>query len=129
MFYGRNKYVNDTLTTTSFKNTTVGLAAIGTFHYGAWLEDITHDLFRMGHLDLYASMAVRLDLHHDIEEGAWNDDLQKFESGVRKPDTYVKMRMRPIFGARYYISDRFSMNIELGRGNLGMMTSSVSWVL
>ncbi|MDA3854214.1 MAG: hypothetical protein PF444_08245 [Bacteroidales bacterium] len=126
LLYGRNKYTNDTLSTSYVKNSVVGLAAIGTFHYGSWLQDVTHNWFKLGYLDLYASMALRFDVHRDVKEDYWNADLSEIEN---QNDVYVKMKLRPIFGARYYISDHFSINVELGRGNLGMLSSSVSWLI
>lgn len=129
LLYARNKYSNDTLTSTYIKNSVVGVAAIGTFHYGSWLQDATHNWFKFGYLDLYASMALRFDVHREVEGGAWNENLQQFESDVTHKDAEVKLKLRPIFGARYYISDRFSINVELGKGNLGMLSSSVSWLI
>ena len=129
LLYSRNKYSNDTLASNYIKNSVLGVAAIGTFHYGSWLQDVTHNWFKFGYLDLYTSMALRFDVHRDVEGGAWNEDLQQFESDVKHKEAEVKMKIRPIFGARYYISDRFSINIELGEGNLGMLSSSVSWLI
>lgn len=129
LLIARDKFTNDTLSTTYFKNSVVGVAGIGTFHYGAWLQDITHNWFKFGYLDLYASLALRFDVHSDVEAGAWNEDIQEFEESVKNKDVYMKMKLRPIFGARYYISDRFSINVEVGRGNLGMLSSSVSWLI
>lgn len=129
LLIARNKYTNDTLPSTYFKDGVVGVACIGSFHYGSWLQDITHNWFKFGYLDLYASLALRFDIHSDIEAGVWNEDLQQFEEDVTNKDVYMKMKLRPIFGARYYISDRFSINVELGKGNLGMLSSSVSWLI
>lgn len=129
LVYGRNKYVNDTLSSQYEKDAIMGVAALGTFHYGTWLQDITHNRMRFGYLDLYASLAVRLDLHRNVIREPWSDDLGQFESGEVEREAFVKMRLRPIFGARYYISDRFSINIEVGKGNLGVLTSSVSWLI
>lgn len=126
LLYGRNKYTNDTLTTSYVKNSVVGVAAIGTFHYGTWLQDITNNWFKFGYLDLYASVALRFDVHRDIKEHYWNTDLDMIEN---QDETSLQVKLRPIFGARYYISDRFSVNVELGKGNLGMLSSSVSWSL
>ncbi len=127
--YTRNKFVNDTLTSQYEKEGTMGLAAIGTFHYGDWLQDITHNNLHFGYLDLYVSLAVRMDMHRSVVAEPWDENVQQFISGEKKKEAYVKMRLRPIFGARYYISDRFSINIELGKGNLGILTSSVSWLI
>ncbi len=128
LLYSRNKYTNDTLTTNYFKNNTVGLAAIGTFHYGSWLQDVTHNWFKFGYLDLYVSMAARMDIHRNVNSD-WNDELQLIQEDNMGKETSVKWRLRPIFGARYYISDRFSLNVEVGKGNLGMLSSSVSWLI
>lgn len=129
LVYGRNKFVNDTLSSQFEKDATMGIAALGTFHYGAWLQDVTHNRMRFGFLDLYASLVLRLDVHRYVVRDPWDDDLQQFDAGGVTRDAYVKMRLRPIFGARYYISDRFSINIEVGKGNLGVLTSSVSWLV
>lgn len=129
LVYSRNKSTNDTLSTTYFKDNTVGIAAIGTFHYGTWLQDITHNWFKFGYLDLYASAAIRMDFYRTVDAGVFNEDLQQYESDVIVKETVFNMRVAPIFGARYYISDRFSINMEIGRGNLGMLTSSVSWLI
>lgn len=126
LLYGRNKYTNDTLITSYVKNSVLGLAAIGTFHYGTWLQDVTHNWFKFGYLDLYASLALRLDFQRDVKQDYWNTDLGEVEN---QNELYARVKIRPIFGARYYISDRFSINVELGRGNLGMLSSSVSWLI
>lgn len=129
LVYGRDKYVNDTLSTQFDKNSTFGIAALGTFHYGAWLQNVTNNRVQFGYLDLYASLAIRMDVHRNVIQEPWDDDLNEFVSGEVDRSAFVKMRFRPIFGARYYISDRFSINIEVGKGNLGMLTSSVSWLI
>lgn len=129
LLYSRNKYTNDTLTTTYFKNTVFGLAAIGTFHYGSWLQDVTHNWFKFGYLDLYVSMALRMDVHRNIAGGAWDEALMAFDASLEEKEIETMWRIRPIFGARYYITDRFSLNVEVGKGNLGMLSSSVSWLI
>ena len=126
LLYGRSKCTNDTLTTSYVKNSVVGLSTMGTFHYGSWLQDVTHNWFNLRYLDLYASVVLRFDVHRDVKEEYWNSDLSEIEN---QNETYVNMKVRPVLGARYYISDRFSINVELGKGNLGMLSSSVSWVI
>lgn len=129
LVYTRNKYTNDTLTSNFTKKSIVGMAALGTFHYGSWLQDITHDKINFGYLDLYFTMALRLDVYRDVQGGPWNEDTQQFDVDIKNKDTSAKLRFRPIFGARYFISDRFSINMEFGRGNLGLITTSVSWLI
>jgi len=126
LLYGRDKYTNDTLSTSYVKNGVTGLAAIGSFHYGSWLQDVTHNKIKFRYLDLYASLAFRFDVHHNVKSDYWNDATELVENENK---TVVKMKVRPILGARYYISDHFSINVEFGKGNLGMLSSSVSWVL
>lgn len=127
LLYSRSKIYNDTTSSISFKESTIGLAALGTFHYGSWLQDVTHDWFRFGYLDLYVSMALRCDLYHDVDAGEWDEIAGRYIYIEPQKETYLKTRLRPIFGVRYYISDCFSINLELGKGNLGFLTSSVSW--
>lgn len=129
LVYGRNKFVNDTLDSQIEKNSTMGLAALGTFHYGTWLQDVTHNKMRFGYLDLYLSLALRLDLHRHVVREPWDDNISQFQTGEKDVDVSVDPRVGLIFGARYYISDRFSINIEVGKGNLGVLTSSVSWLI
>jgi len=129
LLYSRNKYTNDTLMTTYFKNTVFGVAAVGTFHYGSWLQDVSKNWFKFAYLDLYFSVALRMDIHRDVEGGAWNDELMAFDESLKETSYETVWRLGPILGARYYITDRFSINIEVGKGNLGMLNSSVSWLL
>ncbi len=129
ILYSRCKFTNDTLSTTFFKDNTFGIAALGTFHYGSWLQDITHNWFKFGYLDLYLSMAARVDFHCEVDAGVWNETLGQYEADVVNKETNTKFMLRPIFGFRYYITDQFSINIEVGKGNMGMLSSSVSWII
>ena len=129
ILFSRSKFTNDTLSTTFYKDNIFGIAALGTFHYGSWLQNITHNWFKFGYLDLYASIAIRMDIHRQIDAGVWNETTNQYEEDVINKDTKTEFMIRPIFGARYYITDQFSLNIEVGRGNMGMLSASASWII
>lgn len=128
ILFAREKYSNDEEPLAYLKNSTAGIAAIGTFHYGTFFQEITHNKLNFGYLDLYVSMVLRFDLHRDVVHD-WNIATLSYEEGIKDVDSYVTTTLRPYFGARYYISDQFSINVEIGKGNLGMLSSSVSWVI
>jgi len=124
-FY-RDKYTNDTLSTNFHRDFNIGFGGLASFHYGNWIEKITNDRVRFNDFDLYVTLGlnwvvtnttIRENYHHQ------NGLDEKLD------ETTVDFSFGPIAGVRYYITDKFAMNLEVGTGNLGIVTMGVSWNL
>ena len=122
--YNRDKYVNDTLSTNSHKYTSFGTGALVSLHFAGWLEKVTNYKIYLGDWDFYFTGSVLLVWDKKEEVDVWNATnaaLEDYSTSV------VKVRLRPIVGVRYFVADDFCMLLEVGNGNLGMVTTGVSW--
>jgi len=122
--YNRDEYVNDTLSTNIHKYTAFGAGALVSLHWAGWLEQVTNYKIYLGDWDFYFSGSILMIWDKSKEVNVWNDIEGKQESFS---SSEVKIRLRPIMGVRYFVADNFCMLLELGKGNLGMVTTGVSW--
>lgn len=122
-FY-RDKYTNDTLSSNFHRDFNIGFGGLASFHYGKWLEHITHNKVRFNDFDLYLTLGLNwVVTNSTIRENyhLQNDMPEKLD------ETTVDFNFGPIAGVRYYITDAFAMNLEIGTGNLGLVTMGISW--
>jgi hypothetical protein len=122
--YNRDKYNNDTIPNNELRYSTFSTGAVATIHYAHWIEALSGYKWFLGDFDFYVSGVAQLAFEKSTEESVWNTETEAFENNK---ESDVKVRIRPIFGLRYFLTDRFSMLIEVGRGNPGMVTTGVSW--
>ena len=124
--YSGDKYTNDTIQTNIMRYRTFMTGVVGTLHYAHWIEQLSgHSIF-LGDFDFYVSGAMQLAFHSTSEQQVWNPDEELRDD---HESSEIKFRMRPIFGIRYFITDRFCMLAEVGKGNPGMVTTGVTWIL
>lgn len=124
--YSGDKYTNDTIPTNVMRYRTFITGAVATIHYAHWIEQLSgHSIF-LGDFDFYVSGAMQLAFNSTNEQSVWDPDEEDFND---YKSSEVKFRTRPIFGIRYFITDRFCMLAEVGKGNPGMITTGVTWVL
>lgn len=124
MGYNRDKYVNDTLSVNTQKYTSFGAGALVSLHWAGWLEKVTNYKIYLGDWDFYLSGSVLMVWDKQEEDAVWNETNEVFENSS---SSEVKVRIRPIVGVRYFVADDFCMLLEVGKGNLGMVTTGVSW--
>ncbi|WP_462319173.1 hypothetical protein [Marinilabilia sp.] len=122
--YNGDKYTNDTIPENVMRYNTFSTGAVATIHYAHWLEALSgHSIF-LGDFDLYVSGAFLLAFENTNEQHFWLTETETFDNNKTSE---VKFRVRPIFGIRYFLTERFCMLFEAGRGNPGMITTGVSW--
>ncbi|TAJ10269.1 hypothetical protein DMA11_19215 [Marinilabiliaceae bacterium JC017] len=122
--YYADKYTNDTLKTTVYKYNTFTTGVMGTLHWAGWLEKTLNYKVFLGDWDFYLSGVFKMVWHERKEEHVWHEEKQAF---LDDSDSKFSLEVRPIMGVRYFVSDNFSMLVEVGTGNLGMVTSGVTW--
>ncbi len=124
--YSGDKYINDTIPDNIMRYRTFMTGAVATIHYAHWIEQLSgHSIF-LGDFDLYISGVMQMAFNTANEKHVWQADEEEFSD---RKSSEVKFRIRPIFGIRYFITDRFCMLFEAGRGNPGSVTTGVTWVL
>ena len=124
--YHGDKYAHDTIPDNVMRYKTYGVGAVASIHYAHWIEQLSgHSIF-LGDFDLYVSAAARLEIHKTDEQYVWDPEEENFSN---YQNTETKFRIRPIFGLRYFLTERFCMLAEVGKGNPGMVTTGVSWYL
>ena len=126
MGYHRDKYSNDTIPENVLRYSTFSTGAVGTIHYAHWIEALSGYKWFLGDFDFYVSGVAQLAFKKSTEEYVRNNETNEFEN---KQESNVRVRIRPIFGLRYFLTDHFSMLFEIGRGNPGMVTTGVTWNL
>lgn len=124
MGYNRDKYNNDTIPNNELRYSTFSTGAVATIHYAHWIEALSGHRWFLGDFDLYVSGVLQAAFESSKEQQVWNPADETF---ANHKESEVKFRIRPIFGVRYFLTDRFSMLLEAGRGNPGMVTTGVSW--
>ncbi len=126
MGYNSDKYSNDTISENVLRYSTFSTGAVATIHYAHWIEALSGYKWFLGDFDFYVSGVASLAFENSKEQYVWDPEEENYYSHKKSE---VKFRLRPIVGFRYFLTDRFSMLLEIGRGNPGMVTTGVSWVL
>lgn len=119
-----DKYTNDTLSTNIHRYTTFALGGLATMHFAGWIEKWSNYSIFLGDWDFYVTGGAMLEWVGRKEEDVWSDEQQKLED---KKDTELNLRIRPTVGVRYFVTDNFCMLLELGKANMGMVTTGVTW--
>lgn len=122
--YNRDKYVNDTISSNVHKYSSFGTGALVSLHWAGWLEKVTNYQLYLGDWDFYFTGSVLLVWDNKKEQDVWNE-ADAIREDFSSSD--VNVRIRPVVGIRYFVADDFCMLVEVGKGNLGMVTTGVSW--
>lgn len=122
-FY-RDKYINDTLQTNVHRYMNFAVGTLATVHFAGWIEKLSDYSLFLGDWDFYVSGGVLLKWNNRKESDVWNDALMQFEQNKSSDFDIV---IRPLVGLRYFVTDDFSMLIEVGNANLGVVTTGVTW--
>ena len=124
--YNRDKYVNDTLSSNILKYRTFMTGMVATVHYAHWIERLSGYSIFLGDFDLYVSGVAQLAFDKTDEKQVWDAESESFKNKMGKN---VSFKIRPLFGIRYFLTERFCMHLEVGHGNPGKVTTGVSWFL
>ena len=124
--YHGDRYTHDTIPDNVMRYRTYGTGAVASVHYAHWIEELSNHSIFLGNFDLYVSAAVRLAIRKTNEQHLWQPEDETF---ANNKSTETTLQLRPIFGIRYFLTDRFCMLAEIGKGNPGLVTTGVSWFL
>ncbi|MFO8000672.1 MAG: hypothetical protein R6U46_05465 [Marinilabilia sp.] len=124
--YHGDKFTNDTIPDNVMRYRTYTTGVVASIHYAHWIEQLSNHSIFLGDFDLYVSATASIAIEKTKEDHVWQPEDETFTNN-QSSDTSLKLR--PIFGVRYFLTDRFCMLAEVGKGNPGMITTGVSWVL
>lgn len=122
--YSRDKYVNDTLSTNIHRYADFALGGTANVHFAGWIEEWTNYSVFLGDWDLYVGLSALMRWHNTKEEDVWNEDLEEFNNHSSKE---FAVKVRPMVGVRYFVNDNFCMMIEVGHGNMGLVTTGLTF--
>ncbi len=124
MGLSRDKYVNDTLASNVHRYSNFALGALANVHVAGWIEQWTNYNVFLGDWDIYAGLSCMLEWQKVREEDVWNQSMQHFNSAEQSE---LKFNVRPMFGVRYFVTDNVCMLLELGHGNMGLVTTGITF--
>ncbi|MBS2097876.1 outer membrane beta-barrel protein [Carboxylicivirga linearis] len=124
--FNRDKYKNDTLTTNIHRYNKVAFGGLASVHLAGWIEKWSNYSVFLGDWDFYVTGGMLLEWSSKNEKDVWNEELQVYEDFK---ETDVKFKIRPAIGVRYFVTDDVSMLVEVGRANLGLVTTGLTWRL
>jgi len=124
--YNRNKYVNDTLSTNTYRYSNMVFGGLASVHFAGWIEEWTNYSVFLGDWDFYAGLGVLCKWKNKKETDVWNTDLNAFEQNTNRS---FEVKMKPIVGVRYFVTDNFCMLVEVGHGNIGLVTTGITFRL
>jgi hypothetical protein len=121
--YSRDKYVNDTLSSNRHVYSDFSLGTVTNVHFAGWIEEWTNYKVFLGDWDFYAGLGLLFKWQNGEDNNVWNDELKQFESNK---SSSFNMKLRPLVGVRYFVTDNFCMLVEVGHGNLGLVTTGIT---
>ncbi len=121
--FNRDKYKNDTLSTNLHQYNKVAFGGLASVHLAGWIEKWSNYSVFLGDWDFYVTGGMLLEWSSKNEKDVWNEDLQDYEDFK---ETDVKFKIRPAIGIRYFVTDDVSMLVEVGKANLGLVTTGLT---
>nr|WP_319401444.1 outer membrane beta-barrel protein [uncultured Carboxylicivirga sp.] len=121
-FY-RDKYKNDTIVSNVQRYSKVAIGGLASVHFAAWIEKWTNYNVFLGDWDFYVTGSVMLEWSSKNEQDVWNGELEEYES-FKSID--MKFKVRPSIGVRYFVTDDICMLVEVGKANLGLVTTGLT---
>ena len=122
--YNRSKFANDTLSSNTYRYSDFALGGLANVHFAGWIEKWTNYSVFLGDWDFYAGLSLLLKWNGSKETDVWNSELQLFEQN--KNNSFA-VKMSPLVGVRYFVSDNFCMLLEVGHGNMGLVTTGITF--
>jgi len=122
----KDKYTNDTIETNIHRYTTFAIGGLASVHFAGWIEKWSNYTVFLGDWDFYVSGGMVMEWVGRKDSDVWNDETKDFENFN---ETDFNIRIRPSIGVRYFVTDNFCMLLEVGKANLGIVTTGVSWRL
>ncbi len=124
MGISRDKYVNDTLSSNVHRYSEFALGAVSNIHFAGWIEKWTNYQVFLGDWDFYAGLSLLMNWNGAKETDVWNEELQELKSSK---STDFSFNVQPLVGVRYFVSDNFCMLLEVGPGNMGFVTTGITF--
>ncbi len=124
MGYNRDRYVNDTLSSNTHIYSDFVMGGLANVHFAGWIEEWTNYKVFLGDWDFYAGLSLLFKWKSREDNDVWNEELSVFESSKRSS---FDMKVRPTIGVRYFVSDNFCMLLEIGNGNMGVVTTGITF--
>ncbi len=124
--FSNDKYTNDTLKTNVHRYTNLAIGGLATIHFAGWIEKWSNYSVFLGDWDFYLTGGLMMEWENRDETDVWNESKQVFED---LEYSEFNFKVRPAIGVRYYVTDNFCMLLEVGKANLGLVTTGVSWRL
>ncbi len=122
--FNRDKFVNDTLPGNAYRYSDFAVGALANVHFAGWIEKWSNYSIYLGDWDLYAGVSLMLRWKSSKETDVWNSELQILEQNRKSS---FNMKVRPLVGVRYFVSDNFCMLVEVGHGNMGLVTTGITF--
>ncbi|MCU4175700.1 outer membrane beta-barrel protein [Carboxylicivirga sp. N1Y90] len=122
--FSHDKFTNDTLNSNVHRFSTLAFGGIGSFHFAGLIEKWSNYSVFLGDWDFYLNAGFLLELDRNSEENVWDEERKVFKSSETSD---LSFRIRPAIGVRYFLTDDFCMLVEVGRTNLGLVTTGLSW--
>lgn len=126
MGFSNEKFSNDTISTNIVRNSSIAVGGVASIHFAGWIEKWSKYSIFLGDWDFYLSGGVMLQWYGNKKSDVWNETTEEYED---TSSSDVKLRIRPVLGVRYYVTDDFCMLLEVGKANLGLVTTGVTWRL
>ncbi|WP_439184023.1 hypothetical protein [Carboxylicivirga taeanensis] len=120
----RDKYVNDTLSSNVHRYSEFAFGGVANLHFAGWIEKWSNYNIFLGDWDFYAGLSVLMNWEGAKETDVWNAELQKYESNNSSDFSFS---VRPLIGVRYFVNDNFCMLLEVGEGNMGLVTTGITF--
>jgi hypothetical protein len=124
MGISRDKYVNDTLSSNVHRYSEFAIGALSNIHFAGWIEKWTNYKVFLGDWDFYAGLSLMMEWSNSKETDVWKEELQQLESSK---NTTFSFRAKPMVGVRYFVNDNFCMLLEVGHGNMGLVTTGITF--
>jgi len=122
--FSRDKFVNDTLSSNAHRYSEFAVGGMANIHFAGWIEKWTNYAVFLGDWDFYAGVNLLFNWKGTEETDVWNVDLNEFEQNKA---TSFNAKVRPLIGVRYFVNDNFCMLLELGHGNMGLVTTGITF--
>lgn len=124
MGFNNDKYVNDTLATNVHKYSDFAIGGVANIHFAGWIEKWSNYSIFLGDWDIYAGTGLLFKWSNSEETDVWIEEQEEFQDSS---ESSFAVKLRPLVGVRYFLNDNISMLVEVGHGNLGLVTTGITF--
>ncbi len=124
MGFSRDKYRNDTLATNVHRYSEFAFGGVANIHFAGWIEKWSNYKVFLGDWDFYAGLSLLMKWKNASEDDVWNEELQQLQSSKTSDFNFS---VSPLVGVRYFVNDNFCMLFEVGPGNMGFVTTGITF--